>query len=304
MLTAMIFRQLASLRSLPERLRFRLYPRFAKFCLDRATKLTRASLTKHRPIGVLVDNTVLGLAITHESKWISTGGPRSGNDGLGTGYLARVPVYGKNNDGEDYIDTTYLTGVAHLARLGFIKLFTSAELDDEQLRQPAGRYRGYGYFDYSLFWGINIDSLDGDVAHSFGVFSQKLPSLADQQRKRLKLKASDDEQYRYLYALLQQQLGKKCSQDSWHIRTAERHGISYFLTTDRPLLKACESLQKKEPLASMKVRVLSPKEFAVEFGIKPVSPILLSYNDASFFVRKDHNMPGQRRRKLKEYRKN
>ncbi len=220
---------------------------------------------------------------------------------VATGYQARVCVHSSDNKSDRYRQSTFLTGIAHMARLGVIELCKSAELDDEQFRQPPGRFRGYGYFDYSLFSGIEMKSVDGWVFPTMGPSWMKLPTAAEQQRARLKTK--DDPLFRDLYALLTEQLGKKCDQDAWHISTAEHHGLFCFLTTDGPLLKATKSLSKKEPLRSLKTKIMSPEELAKHLGILPVAPHLLSYNDASFFVRSDITMPEERRRRRGEYSK-
>lgn len=47
---------------------------------------------------------------------------------------------------------------------------------------------------------------------------------------------------------------------------------------------------------------MSPDELGSHLGIAPVKPYLLSYNDADWFVRMDHTMPEERRRKVGEYR--
>lgn len=287
-----MFRFFVRLRAIPETLRYRLMPHVARIALDRATSRARRTQGADKPLGVLIDNTVLDIAVTHEGKWISHSRG---------GYVARVPVYGRNNTSERHRQASYLTGIAHLARLGSVSLHQSAELKDEQFRQPPGRYRGYGYSDYSLFHGLNIESVDGWVFPTIGPSWMDIPSLKDQQRKRLR--RSDDELFLNLYELLKQQLGEKCSQDAWHIRTAERHGLFCFLTTDQPLLKACRSLSQKQPLRSLTTRILSPEELGAYLDVSPVKPYLLSYNDADWIVRMDHTMPEERRRKRSEYRK-
>jgi hypothetical protein len=294
-----MIRIFARLRSLPERIRFRVYPRLARYKLDRATLHARELQEGQPPLRILVDNTVLDLAITHESRWITTGAVQWGKEVRHTGYQARVPVYSPGNKSEKYRNATYLTGIAHLARVGAIELCQSAELDDERFRQPVGRYRGYGYFDYSLFSGIKMESVDGSAFTTLGPSWMKLPSPEQQQRTRLA--QSDDRLFHDLYALLREQLGKKCDQDAWHIRTAERHGAFCFLTTDRPLLLACKSLSKKEPLRSLRTKIMSPADLGSYLAIRPVPPHLLTYNDASWFVRMDHTMPEQRRRRRSEY---
>lgn len=266
-------------------------PHVARLAMNQATRNARRTLSAETPLAVLVDNTVLDIAVTHEGKWVmhSRGG-----------YIARVPVYGRKNTSQRHRQASYLAGLAHLARLGLARLHQSAELEDEQFRQPSGRYRGYGYVDYSLFQDLKIESIDGWVFSSTGPSWMNLPSPEEQQRKRLQ--QSGDALFDGLYELLKQQLGEKCSQDAWHIRTAERHGLFCFLTTDSSLLKACKSLAKKEPLRSLSTRILTPEELGLHLGITPVKPYLLSYNDASWFVRMNQTMPEERRRKRSEYR--
>lgn len=266
-------------------------PQVARVALDLATRGSRKTLSAERPLGVLVDNTVLDIAVTHEGKWIthSRGG-----------HIARVPVYGRGNTSDRHRQASYLTGIAHLTRLGFLRLHQSAELLEEQFRQPSGRYRGYGYSDYSLFQGLQMESIDGWVFSAMGPKWMNHPSHQEQQRKRIR--QSEDALFQNLYGVLKQQLGEKCSQDAWHIRTAEQHGLFCFLTTDTSLLKACRSLARKEPLRSLKARVMTPEELGLQLGIRQVKPYLLSYNDADWFVRMDHTMPEERRRKRSEYR--
>ena len=285
-------RILIRFRSLPELFRRQWFPKLAELCLKYATKEARANLSANGPLRILVDNTVLGVAVTHESKWITT---QSG------GYLARVPVHSPRNQSNAYIQCTYLTGLTYLAELGLIEFFLSAELKDEQFRQPIGRFRGYGIFDHSLFSNLTLKSIDGMVGPTMGPPWMNLPSAADQQRRRLR--NSDDQLFNDLHKLLKEQLGQKCDQDAWHIRTAECHNLFCFLTTDGPLLKACKSLSKKEPLRSLSTRVMTPQELGAHLGIRPVAPILLSYNGNDALISLDQTMPEERRRKHGAYKR-
>ena len=76
---------------------------------------------------------------------------------------------------EDYRNIKYLPAITHLARAGHIELKTSAELKDETFRQPSGRFRGYGYSDYSVFGGLSIESVDGFVMPNLGPSEWGLP---------------------------------------------------------------------------------------------------------------------------------
>src|SRR5215216_1438969 len=59
----------------------------------KATVQARLALRKSGPLRLLVDDTVLGHAIIHETEWISTGTKLWGGQvPVETGYTARIPV--------------------------------------------------------------------------------------------------------------------------------------------------------------------------------------------------------------------
>lgn len=284
--------RLSRLRNLPERLRARYFPRLAEVLLNKATMAARKQLSAAQPLTVLVDSGVLGLAVTHETRWINF---------KGFGAAVRVPVYGIKNRSADHTQAICLTGIIHLAKSGHVKPWLSAELLAEQAHHPQGTFRGFGLFDHSLFSGVKLESIDGRVFPRMGPRWMKIPTPREQQRERLA--NSDDMFFLKLHRLLSEQLGPKCDQDAWHIATAERHGLFCFLTTDRPLLLAAKSLAQKEPLRSMRTRIMSPQDLAEHLGIHPIPPILLSYGGRDAMVRTDYTMPHERRRKRSEYRK-
>lgn len=278
-----------------------LYPRLARLRLDLATHKAGRKLKREAPLRILVDNSVLGLGVTHETKWISTGVTMWGDQSIDSGYAARVPVHSKGNKSNQFENIVYLTGIAHLARKGMLGLYLSAELHDEQFRHPNGRFYGYGMFDYSLFSGIEMESVDGWVFPHLGPSWMNLPSAAEQQRQRLA--TSGDQLFHALHARLREQLGPKCDQDAWHVRTAERHGMFCFLTMDHKLSLAVRRLGSKEPIKSLQTRIMSPAELGRHLGIRPVPPHLQSYDDASWIVRPDHVMPGEQRRRRRDYQR-
>ncbi len=284
-------------RALAERLRFKYTPRLTNWVVDLSTRRARSTLQKSEPIAVLIDNTILSHVVTHETGWISTGVKKWGTHDIETGYAARIPVHAAEDDSIEYRNIKYLPGIACLARRGLIVLRTSAELGDERFRQPVGRFGGYGYFDYSVFSDVPMESVDGHVFPSMGPSYFRLPSAVEQQRARLN--DADDPLYRSLV----EQLGPSNSQDAWHIRTAEIHGFFCFLTMDFRLLRTIESKRGSEVLKSLRTRVMTPLEFGEHFGLMPVPPNILSYNDASFFVRPDLSWPESKRRPSKSYRK-
>lgn len=291
-----MFSTIKRLATIPERLRCRLYPKVAEYRLNRSTKNARRILGENGPLRVLIDNSVLANAVTHETQWIKTGKAPWGDGIRGTGYAARVPVHWGQSDSFIFGQVCYLPGIACLANAGLIELYQSAELRSERDRQPIGLYRGYSWLDYSIFGSANIPSVDGDVCEIMTGWPPKGPGdWAREQRARLE--SSGDPLYTQILSLLP----AKSNQDAWHIRTAERHGLFCFLTMDRKLLATCHSQRKKEPFKSLKTKILSPQDFAAVLGIQRVPPRLLSYNDSSFFVRADLTMPGNKRRSRSDY---
>lgn len=281
---------------LKEHWRNKYMPRVADWLLDLSTFQARRGLAGAGAVSVLIDNTVLFHGVTHETTWVSTGHLSWGGTNLTTGYATRLPVHPYDDESEDYRNVKYLAGIAHLARRGSISLKTSAELQAERFRQPSGRFNGYGHFDFNVFRGIEIRSVDGPPPISMGPVELGLPKLIDQQRQRI------DQSGDALHEALVAKLGQRNSQDAWHIGTAERHGAYCFLTMDRKLLRTLEGGRKHEPLKSLRTLVLTPEQFGKRWGLIPVPPFVLSYNDASYYVRPDLYMPNGKRRPLRDYR--
>lgn len=279
-----------------ERLRFKYLPRISNWLVRASTTRTRRRLKRSGPIEILIDNTVLAHAITHETAWISTGVQKWGTHDIDTGYAARIPVHSPDDESDVYQNIRYLPGIASLAREHLIFIKTSAELAAERFRQPTGRFSGYGYFDYDLFGDITVESIDGHADQLLGPSYLNLPNATEQQRARL-AKESDP-----AYLSLLQVLGQKSSQDAWHIWTAERHGLFCFLTMDFRLRRILDSQKGTERLKSIRTRVMTPLEFGKYFEMIPVYTNILSYNDASFPVHPGLPWPdgsGRQRRRQK-----
>lgn len=242
---------------------------------------------------LLIDNTVVGHAITHETAWIDTGRKMwGGRVPVDTGFASRIPVHREDDDSETARSVRFLPTIAHLARQGAVSFYTSPELRDEQLTQPIGRFSGYGYYDYSLFSGIRFEDID-DPTYSMriGPAYSGLPSLAEQRHSRLAAKPDP------LFRALVDVLGPGNSQDAWHIATAESAGCFCFLTMDFKLLRAVASQQRHPTIAGLTTRVMSPEAFGLHFKLLPVSPRLFSYHGASYPVNPEFNWPDSKRRK-------
>ncbi|QRM40550.1 PIN domain-containing protein [Rhizobium rhizogenes] len=279
-----------------EHWRFRYLPSMVNMFVAATTLQARKTL-RQKPLRILVDNSTIGKAITHETGWVSTGPKKWGDQDVETGYAARVCVYGPNSDSDDYQNVLFLPGIVHLARKELLELCTSAELQDEQFRQPSGRFCGYGSFDYSLLRDIRLRSLDGHTMPTMGPAWMGLPNAKEQQQARL-ARSGDP-----LYAALAERLGQKNNLDAWHIATAERYGVDYFLTMDYRLKRLVDSLAKKPPFNTLKTSVITPAELGKRLHLMPVSPQFFSYHSASWFVRPDLHWPDNRRRPLSSYRK-
>jgi len=262
---------------LRESYRLKYWPKIAEWIVRQSTGRARSKLAGHAPVGILVDNTVLYHAVTHETGWVSTGERHWGPHPIDTGYAARIPVHAPDDPSREYRNVQYLPGIAYLSRIGALTLYTSAELQDEQFRQPSGRYRGYGYSDLGIFGGLTIDSVDGWVFPHLGPKYLNLPTPREQQRRRLENYMDDG-----TYAALVQRLGKKNSQDAWHIYTAEKHGLFCFLTMDFRLIETVAAQARTDPVKSFTTRVITPEGFGKEFELRRIPPRILSLTTPAF----------------------
>lgn len=275
-----------------EHWRFRYGERIVNWLIGVSTYRARQMLDG-TPISVLIDNSVLGHGITHETAWISTGTANWGSHEVETGYAARIAVHAVDTNTEVYENIKFLPGIAHLARKGMISLWTSAELLEETYRQPIGRFRGYGYFDHSIFNDVTIESVDGRVPARYDFTDTTKPNWKKKQQTRLE--SYKDERF----LLLVEKLGSSNNLDAWHIHTAEMHNLFCFLTMDFRLKRTIEGIRHLEPFRSLTTKVMTPVEFGETFGLLPVPPVTLSYHNASFPVRADLNWSNNKRNRPK-----
>lgn len=280
------------LRGMIEHLRYRYAPRIVDYVVKLSTSKAAARLRASGPLGVLVDNTVLDHAVTHETAWIPTGKAKWGATEIETGYSARIAVHPADSQSREYRNVRFLPGLVSLARQGLLTLHTSAEIDAERFHQPIGRFRGYGYLDLSLLSGVEIKSVDGRVFPTLGPEWMELPTSREQQHQRLK-RAEDEDT---TYASLVEVLGRKNSQDAWHIRTAEKFGLFCFLTMDFGLLDTLAAQRNANRVKAMATKVMTPEQLGRCLGLFPLPPHLLSYHAASFPVRSDLAWPDGRRK--------
>jgi hypothetical protein len=284
-------------QNLRSRMLYKVLPKLVDWVVVGTSLAARKKISRANAQRVLVDNCVLGHAVTHESGWIDTGKKLwGGNIEIDTGYLARIPVQREDDLSEVARSVRYLPAIASLARRGHLNPLTSSELLDERWTQPIGRFQGYDYYDYNIFSDINFGCLiDSGYKVEFSSASNA-KSVEDQRRARLALKSDP------LYLDLVKVLGEKNSQDAYHITIAERNSCYCFLTMDFKLVRNVEAQKRSATIASLKTRVITPEEFGRSFSLTPISPRLFSYHCASFPVHHELNWPGsarQNRRKKK-----
>ena len=276
--------------ALTDKLRFRYLPRWVDYLTVIATRQASKKLAAAGVKRVLVDNTVLAHGVTHETAWVSTGKARWGDHEVDTGYAARIPVHDDHDQSDAARSVRYLPGIVNLAQRGVLTLAISRELQDEQWTHPRGRFKGYGYFDLSLFGSVAFEVIeDPQYSVVFGG-STGFPGVREQRSRRLA--AKEDPLYRQLLSVL----GASNSQDAWHIVTAERNDCYCFLTMDFTLIRSVRAQAKNKAIEALRTRVLSPEEFGREFSITPISPRLFSYHRASFPVVHQDNWPDSKRR--------
>ncbi|MFD2453730.1 hypothetical protein [Ideonella paludis] len=240
-----------------------------------------------------MDNTILFHSITHETAWVPTGMAKWGPHDVDTGYAARIPVRGTEDESREYRNVRYLPGIAYLARIGKLTLMSSGELWTERFYQPSGRFNGYGYFDLDLFKDVEMPLVDSIPDMRIGPSWLGLPSVESARDQRLA--SSTDPLFRSLVS----QLGPSNSQDAWHIRTAEVNEMFCFLTMDFKLLKTLRARSNTEPVKSLRTRIITPEELGRYLWLAPMDPVFLSFENANSPVRPDLHWPDSKRQKPK-----
>lgn len=267
--------------------RFRHTPRIAGALLSASTWMARRRIKSEKPLRILVDSTILHHAVTHETGWISTGTSLwGGKHPIDTGYLARIPVHHPKTDRREYHDIKFLAGLINLSRTGHVKLFTSVELAAEQEYQPPRRFRAIGMFDFTLLQQHQLECVDGSPWTL--VLSQFERGREAQSRR---LDSKEDAMYHSLVKIL----GRKNSQDTWHLLTAEKYQLDFYLTMDYSFIENIKAQRKNKLVQSLATRVVTPAILGKELQIVPFPPLLLSYDNASYPVRPDLNLPNSKR---------
>lgn len=275
------------LETLIESWRCKHMPSVAQRLLDFSLVLARSKLDLANPLGVLIDSNILHHAVTHETRWISTGQSLwGGRHPIDTGYLARIPVHDRETQKVEYQDIKFLPGLVHLYKNEHLKFWSSVELKVEQAQHPNARFDAIHLYDHTLLKPNDLDCVDGSP---WGLLIDRTLSQADAQQARLA--ASTDERYHELVKVL----GPNNTQDAWHLRTAEIHGLPYFLTMDYRLIRNIAAQKRNRLIASLTTEAITPSALGSKLGLVPYPPVLLSYTNASYPVRADLSLPGDKR---------
>jgi hypothetical protein len=235
---------------------------------------------------VLVDTSFFGHAVTHETALINTGTQLWGGVfPTGSGYMARIPVHDSQSAGRLYREICFIIPLAELANQGLVHLHTSAEILAEIHRQPYGRFTGYGRYDLCVIHWADAPSVDGTII-----------DLEDnpKQTQLDRVHGCSDPLYQELRSLF----SPKQSLDVFHIYTASKHNIHFFVHIDFPLNEAIQQNKSKEAFRKLGVDVMLPSEFGKKFGLVPVPPVVISGRGSSFIVRPDLHWQENRRRPL------
>jgi len=275
------------------------YRKIGRFSAWAATYQFRKANPKSA-VKVVIDNTILDLSISHETRWLSMGEDPFSTRLEDGGYLARVPVHSPSNNTTRYRELTFLNTFGILAKDGFFELAQSSGLKVEQFYQPVGRFKGYGMFDSSVLFGLDIKQIGEPWFPALGPTRFRLPTPQDQFRSMID--SSPDPKFQEFLGVMKSHMGAKCSQDAWHIWQAENADIGFFLTTDRKLLAAWKQLRQELPIQNMKIELHSPTSLGEKLGFLPTHPIAFSYDRQDAIVRTDVLMPGEQRRPRSRYK--
>lgn len=289
----MIENLLKRIRQFREELKFKHMPRLAEWAVWAASINSMPKLQEMKPIKLLLDSTIHAHAVTHEDAWIDTGTVLWGGiQPIATGYAARIPVHSTENESREYKDICYLTIITSLVRKGIFELYTSSELMAERDRHPPARFDNVTYSGFSLLDGLKVESLDGWNFDAYVMHGASINDLQCAQRARLQ--ASEDGLFK---AIMKTLGGEAHSQDAWHIRTAQAHGMYALITMDYKLVRLATAQRERLVKLGAAVRILTPTQLANELSLGEVPPYLFSYNNASFPVRADLHWPDERRKR-------
>ncbi len=164
---------------------------------------------------------------------------------------------------EDWLqyEIDYLPQIANLIREGRIEACVTAEL---RLEVACLKFGGLVTTEYSIFHGLHIRALPPPfpyqriVASAFHT-SEELDSLRESV-----LRTNFDKRFNELKAAV----GGNKNADAFHILSAERAGVDYFLSADRRLINSLRNQRAVIPT----VKIAYPSEFLHAFSGYPANP--------------------------------
>lgn len=285
-MTKLLERLSRTIETKRERLAYRWGPWLGRRIIEHSTRRAKGRLALDGPVSVMIDNTCVRLGRTHVTARVSRGMQEWGGQPFEAFHTARTPRFDANDSSRLAHEIKFLAGIAHLAAMRYLNLYTYSLLLGEREYQGAGYYRELSYFDHNVFKNVEIPSFDrrsfelGALIGSPFSFQNNRPN----PRKRLEdaVERNKDERFLELFAAFGSH--RKNSFDVHHIWFCEQNAIDYFLTTDKFILnKRTELLSRKTPFA-FKTKIVSPSEWAAEYELYAVEPWKYSYVDNSWFV--------------------
>jgi len=190
-------------------------------------------ISKGERFDLLIDNTVVGHSVTHDSVWIKTVWDEELQ--LEYGYSARIPVHDEKDTSIAARSIRYLPAIYSLAKSELISIYTSYELQQERIHHPVGRYGGYAMFSYSLFTDVPVKPSDETSGFENNMnFDSNFPPNLEEAKKQKKIRFSA--YTNPLYLDLVNVLGQSNDQDAYHIFIAQKKGLYCFLTMDFRLI--------------------------------------------------------------------
>ena len=257
---------------------------------------------------ILVDNCVLSQGSTlYKTYWYKQRTEWAGSVNI-LPIMSPTPKYFPPEE-KYLESVTVLPGIIHLYLTNFLNLYTSDGLMAEIFSHPGKYQRGVGWFDFNLFKNINLKFLDGELLCEVYPMLFLWDKVSNQTKFNLnffrnyhgrevcgviKSGMTTDEIFKFIfgidmghsidrfraslnkkrkeipeYAKIVDALGAKKNQDAWHIYTAEKQDMDFFLTTDFKLIKQVNDL-RNSALSSLKVKVVFPAQLAKEIGLKGI----------------------------------
>lgn len=240
----------------------------ARKSIRAATLTARSQLRKTGATPrILIDTDVIRSGVTHTNCWVDTGELLwGGRVSVKTGYRARIPK--KVSDDRQRTEKSYLPGIADLASTEFLDLYTYRQLEIEQWRQPIRAKTGDA-LGVSIFKDVPIKRLEMLVPFRSSLVHADIFPSKERQIELLQ-KIPDDE-----WREMQKTVGSVHLLDAFHLLTAHKNKIDFFLTMEKKFPNHIRTLKGQGKLSWITCELVNPSELGQRLSIRPVDIRLL-----------------------------